>query len=68
MNLGCLGADTGWTRAKLLGASEAKVVTRRGDGVVTRGVEVVNIGGEGAGVSIRGGVGPGLEAAWPELL
>ena len=68
MNLGCLGADTGWARGKLLGDSEARVVTRRGAGVVTRGDEVVNIGGEGAGVTIGGGVGPGLEAAWPELL
>lgn len=66
MNLGCL--DTGWTRGKLLGASEAKVVTSRGAGVVTRGDEVVNIGGEGAGVTTGGGVGPGLDVAWPGLL
>lgn len=68
MNLGCLGADTGWARGKLLGASEAKVVTSRGAGVVIRGDDVVNIGTEGAGVTTGGGVGPGLEAAWPELL
>ena len=61
MSFGCLEADTGWD----LGGSEARVVTRRGAGVVTRGGEEVSIGREVAGVTEGSGdtEGPGLEAA-----
>ena len=47
MSFGCLEADTGWD----LGGSEARVVTRRGAGVVTRGDEELSIGREVAGVT-----------------
>ena len=61
MSFGCLEADTGWD----LGGFEARVVTRRGAGVVTRGGEEVSIGREVAGVTEGSGdtEGPGLEAA-----
>lgn len=72
-SLGCLEADI-WPRDESLRGAEAGVVTRRGAGDVTRGDDVLNIGGEGAGVTTesgdcrgRGVRVPGLEPA-SELL
>lgn len=54
MSLGCLEADS-WPRDEPLRGAEARVVTRRGAGDVARGAEVLNIGGEGAGVTTESG-------------
>ena len=68
MSFGCLEADD-LPRDEPLRGCEASEVTRRGAGDVTRGDDVVNIGGEGAEVTTDSGDcgGRGVRVRGPDL-